>query len=79
MARIKILREISYGKHSDTRIKPLPLAFGQRPRPLHSRYTRTETCVHWVMAVAVPTYNRYKLITVSIMKRTETAMRRFQN
>jgi hypothetical protein len=35
-------------------------AFYQRPRPLHNRYTRMETCVRWVMTV---TYNRYKFVT----------------
>jgi hypothetical protein len=25
--------------------------FGQRPRPLHYRYTRTDTCVRWDMSV----------------------------
>jgi hypothetical protein len=41
--------EIIPGKHSDTRIKPLPSTNGQRPRPLHDRYTRTDTCVRWGM------------------------------
>jgi hypothetical protein len=41
--------EINPGKYSDTRIKPLALAFW--PRPLHYRYTRTEICVRWGMAV----------------------------
>ena len=27
------------------------IAFDQRPRPLHGRYTRTEACVRWGMAV----------------------------
>jgi hypothetical protein len=33
------------GKHSDTRIKPLPLTNG------HGRYTRTGAFVRWEMAV----------------------------
>jgi hypothetical protein len=56
--------------------------FGQRPRPLHNRCTRTGTCVRWGMAVA---YSRYKFVTVSLPKRfrksrfnSETAVRRFQ-
>jgi hypothetical protein len=39
--------------------------FGQRPRPLHDRYTRTDTFVRWVMAV---TYSRCKFVTVSLPK-----------
>jgi hypothetical protein len=35
-------------------------------RPLHNRYTRTDTCVRLGMAV---TYDRYKFRTVSITKR----------
>jgi hypothetical protein len=72
--------EIIPGKHSDTR---KAVAFDQRPWPLHNRYTRTETCVRWVMIV---TYNRYKFVTVSLPKRfrdgrftSETAAWRFQN
>jgi hypothetical protein len=44
------------------------VGFGQRPRPLHNRYTRTDTSVRWGMAV---TYNRYKykFVTVSLPKR----------
>jgi hypothetical protein len=49
--------EVAPVKDSHTRIKPLPLplSFVQRPRPLHDRcrYTRTETCVRWGMAVTV--------------------------
>jgi hypothetical protein len=41
--------EIMPVKGSHTRIKTV--GFGQRPRPLHNRYTRTDTCVRWVMAV----------------------------
>jgi hypothetical protein len=72
--------EITPGKRSDTRIKTV--AFG--PRPLHNRYTRTENCVRWVMAI---TYKHYKFSTVSLLKRlpvhngrfaSETAVRRFQ-
>jgi hypothetical protein len=58
--------EIIPGRHSDTRIKNKASAFDQRPWPLHKRYTRTDTCLRWVMAVA---YNRYKFITASILKR----------
>ena len=60
--------EIMLVKHSHTRIKPLAVGFGQRPRPLHSRYryTRTGTCVRWGMAIA---YSRYKFVTVSLPKR----------
>jgi hypothetical protein len=32
----------------------------------HDRYTRTDTCVRWGMAV---TYSRYKFVTVSLPKR----------
>jgi hypothetical protein len=53
------------GKHPDTRIKPLPLANGHG-RYIHNRFTRTDTCVRWVMAV---TYNRYKCVTVPLLKR----------
>jgi hypothetical protein len=45
--------------------KAVAFGFDQRPRPLHNRYTRTDTCVRWGMAV---TYSRYKFITVSILK-----------
>jgi hypothetical protein len=41
-------------------------SFGQRPRPLHNRYTRTDTCARWVMAVA---YSRYKFVAISLPKR----------
>jgi hypothetical protein len=58
------------------------VGFGQRPRPLHNRYTRTDNFVRWGMAV---TYSRYKIVTVSLPKRfrngrftSETAVRRFQ-
>jgi hypothetical protein len=27
------------------------VGFDQRPRPLHDRYTRTDTCVRWEMSV----------------------------
>jgi hypothetical protein len=60
------------GKHSDTRIKPLPLH--QRPWPLHNCYNRTDTCVRWGMAV---TYNRYKFVTVSLPKRFRNRNGRF--
>jgi hypothetical protein len=33
------------------------VGFGQRPRPLHNRHTRTGTCVRWGMAVAQNRYN----------------------
>jgi hypothetical protein len=42
------------------------VGFGQRPRPLHNRYTRTNTCVRWGMAIA---YSRYKFVTISLPKR----------
>jgi hypothetical protein len=45
--------------------------FDQRPRPLHNRYTRTGTCVLWVMAV---TYSCYKFVTASLPKRLVTAV-----
>ena len=32
-------------KRSDTRIKNKAVAFDQRPRPLHNRYTRMGACV----------------------------------
>ena len=58
------------------------VGFGQRPRPLHNRYTRLGTCVRWGMTV---TYSRYKFVTVSLPKRfrngrftSKTAVRRFQ-
>ena len=42
------------------------VGFGQRPRPLHhNRYTRTDTCVRWRMAVA---YGHYKFVTASLPK-----------
>jgi hypothetical protein len=53
---------IKPGKYACTRIKPLSLANS------HDRYiavTRTETCVRWGMVV---TYNRYKFVTVSLLK-----------
>ena len=31
----------------------MPVDFGQRPRPLHDRYTRTNTCVRWGTAVSL--------------------------
>jgi hypothetical protein len=59
------------------------VGFGQRPRPLHNRYTRTDNCVRWGMAV---THSRYKFVTDSLPKRfrngrfnSETAVRRFQD
>jgi hypothetical protein len=68
-------------KDSHTRIKPLALTSGHG-RYMHNRYTRTETCVRWGMAV---TYSRYKFVTVSLPKRfrngiftSETAVQRFQ-
>jgi hypothetical protein len=33
---------------------------------LHNRYTRTDTCVRWGMAV---TYSRHKFVAVSLPKR----------
>jgi hypothetical protein len=40
-------------------IRKKAVAFDQRPRPIHNRYTRTGTCFRWGMTV---TYNRYKFI-----------------
>jgi hypothetical protein len=58
------------------------MGFGQRQRPLHNRFTRTDNFFRWGMAVK---YNRYKFITISIPIRlcndrfiSETAVRRFQ-
>ena len=45
------------------RIKPLALASGHSRYTTHNRYTRTEACVRWGMAV---THNRYKFVTVSL-------------
>jgi hypothetical protein len=74
--------EIMPGKHPNTRIQNKADAFGQRPRLLHGRRTRTGTCVRWGMAV---TSYRYKFVTVLLPKRprnarftSETAVRRFQ-
>jgi hypothetical protein len=58
--------EIIPVKDSHTRIQNKTVGFDQRPRPFHNRYTRTDTCVRWGMAV---TYNRYKFVTVSFPKR----------
>jgi hypothetical protein len=79
------------GKHSNTRIKPLPLANG------HGRYTAAinratterilDSVGEWPLHV---TYKRLKFITTSLLKRlvyvlrdghfaSETAVRRFQN
>ena len=51
------------------RIKPLTLASGHGRYIITytvTRYTRTDTCFRWRMAVS---YNRYKFLTVSIPKR----------
>jgi hypothetical protein len=60
----------------------MAVGFGQRPRPLHNRYTRTGGFVIWGIAVA---YHRYKFVTVSLPKQlrngrftSETAARRFR-
>ena len=42
------------------------VGFGHRPRPLHNRFTRTDTCVRWGMHVA---HSRRKSLTVSLPKR----------
>jgi hypothetical protein len=63
--------EIIPGKDSDTRIKPL-----------HGRYTRTDTYVRWGISVK---YIAVKFLAVSLSKppcngrfTSETAVRRFQ-
>ena len=63
-------------------IKNKAVGFDQRPRPLHDRYTRTDTCVRWEMPVR---YIAVKFLSVSLPKRqcngrftSETAVRRFQ-
>ena len=56
--------EITTGKHSNTRKNPLPLT--NKPRPLHDRHTRTDTCVRWEMTVK---YNRHKVVTTPLLKR----------
>ena len=59
--------EIKPGKHPETRRKPLPLASGPNG---HGRYItatpETGTCVRFEAAV---TYNCYKFITASLLKR----------
>jgi hypothetical protein len=76
--------EITPGKHSDTRTKPLPLTNGYGRYMLHDRYTRTDTFFRWGMAVTY--YNRYKFVAVSLPRRlrngrfnSETAVRRFRS
>jgi hypothetical protein len=51
------------------------VGFDQRPRPLHDRYTRTDTCVRWGMSVKyiavnfLPFHFRNRRVTaVSILK-----------
>ena len=62
--------EIIPSKHSDTRIKPFPLANGQWPRPLHGRYTRTDTCFCWLLGNgSYNTNNRNKFVTILVLKR----------
>ena len=51
---------------SGTPHQNITVGFDQRPRLLHNRYTRTDTCFRWGMAV---TYSRYKFVTVSLPKR----------
>jgi hypothetical protein len=58
--------EIIPFKDSHTRIKPLALSNGHGRYITVTRYTRTDTCVRWGMAV---TYGRYKFVTVSLPKR----------
>ena len=59
--------EIIPVKGSHTRIKPLALASGHgRYGTWPLSYTRTGSFVRWRMAV---TYNRYKFVTVSLLKR----------
>ena len=78
--------EIKPGKYFDTRIKPLPLASShcRYITATHYSYTRAGTCFRFLMAVT--NYNRYKFVTVSILKRchndlfnSESALRRLQN
>ena len=45
------------------------VGFGQRPR--HNRYTQTDTCVRWELAV---TYHRYKFVTASLLNGYVTAV-----
>ena len=54
------------GKNPDTRIKPLPLTNGHGRYITVTRYTRTDSCVRWGMAVI---YSRYKFIAVPLPKR----------
>jgi hypothetical protein len=61
-------------KYSDARIKKKAVGFGQQPRLLHNRYTRTGTCFRWAMAVA---HGRYKCVTVSLLKRLRLRSGRF--
>ena len=72
-------RSCAVARGKDINNQNKTVGFGQRPRPLHNRYTRTDTCVRWAMAV---TYNRYKFVTVLLLKRlrngrfaSETAVR----
>jgi hypothetical protein len=74
--------EIMPVKHSHTRHQNKAVGFGQRPRPLHNRYTRKDTFFRWRMAV---TNSRYKFVTVPLPKQFrngrftyESAARRFQ-
>jgi hypothetical protein len=62
-----------------TRFKNEAVDFGQRPRPLHGRYTRTDTCV--LASVGECQFDVYPLIfSVSLLKplfsgfRSETAI-----
>jgi hypothetical protein len=54
--------DITPVKDPQTRIKPLALASGQRPRPFHNRHTRTGAFVRWETTV---THSHYKFITAS--------------
>ena len=42
----------------------MPLANGHGRYMLYNRYTRTETCVRWLMALHIS----YKFVTVSLLK-----------
>jgi hypothetical protein len=57
------------------------VGFGQRPRPLHNRYTRTGTFVRWGMAVTHSRYNFKPFLPKRFRNgrfASETTVRRFQ-
>jgi hypothetical protein len=58
--------DIIPGKHSDTRIKPLPLTNGHGRYMADDRYTRTDTCFRWEISVK---YIAVKFFSVSLPKR----------